>query len=59
MSKRFIMIYLKLIEDISWIVNAIHWLPPGVLWSGKLSDFQSGFLGLISSICSLFRKINP
>ncbi|CAF0815916.1 unnamed protein product [Brachionus calyciflorus] len=56
LTKRFFIVYLKIIEDFSWIINYIHWLPPGILWSGKLSNFQSGMLGVLSSLCNLIPK---
>ncbi|XP_062621340.1 peroxisomal membrane protein 11C-like [Saccostrea cucullata] len=48
--------YLTLIQDMADFTNAISWLPPGlVLWSGKLSRFQNGIFGMISSIILLYK----
>ena len=48
--------YLLLIQNMADFTNAISWLPPGlILWSGKLSRFQNGFFGLISSSIMLYR----
>uniref|UniRef100_A0A1B6C6C6 Peroxisomal membrane protein 11C n=1 Tax=Clastoptera arizonana TaxID=38151 RepID=A0A1B6C6C6_9HEMI len=38
------------------LIYAIHWLPSGILWSGKLSDLQVGALGTFSSIISLVQS---
>ncbi|XP_011428653.3 peroxisomal membrane protein 11C [Magallana gigas] len=48
--------YLILIQNMADFVNAISWLPPGlILWSGKLSRFQNGIFGMISSLIMLYR----
>ena len=39
------------------LINAIHWLPPGHLWSGRLSQGRVGINGFISSIISLYKFI--
>ncbi|XP_048749581.2 peroxisomal membrane protein 11C-like [Ostrea edulis] len=51
--------YLTLIQDLADFANAISWLPSGsLLWSGKLSRFQNGIFGMISS-CILLYKAWP
>lgn len=48
--------YLILIQNMADFVNAVSWLPPGlILWSGKLSRFQNGIFGMISSLIMLYR----
>uniref|UniRef100_A0A0V0GAZ2 Putative peroxisomal bioproteinsis protein peroxin n=1 Tax=Triatoma dimidiata TaxID=72491 RepID=A0A0V0GAZ2_TRIDM len=37
-------------------IHAIHWLPPGILWAGKLKQWHTGFLGIISSLISLYQS---
>ncbi|XP_064644941.1 peroxisomal membrane protein 11C-like [Lineus longissimus] len=40
---------LLLVQRISDLLNAIHWMPEGFLWAQKLSKTWSGLFGLISS----------
>ncbi len=54
--KRFLKVYLTLFEDCFYFINAIHWLPSGFLWSGKLSEFYSGLLGVLAVSCNLILK---
>ncbi|KAK9512660.1 hypothetical protein O3M35_001035 [Rhynocoris fuscipes] len=37
-------------------IHAIHWLPPGILWAGKLKQWHIGILGIISSLISLYQS---
>jgi len=48
---------LTIVHNTSDLVNAIHWLPKGFLWAGKLTSFQIGLFGLISSVLSIYRSI--
>ena len=45
---------LTLFQSLSDLINAVHWLPNGTLWSGKLSLFWVGLLGTVSSIIRLY-----
>jgi peroxin-11C len=54
LNKTCVKIYLKLLEDLFFTMNAIHWLPSGqFLWSGRLSDFSVGLFGVLSLLCNL------
>uniref|UniRef100_A0A146KQA3 Peroxisomal membrane protein 11C n=1 Tax=Lygus hesperus TaxID=30085 RepID=A0A146KQA3_LYGHE len=35
------------------LVHAVHWLPYGFLWAGKLKQWHIGILGILSSLISL------
>lgn len=48
---------LTAIKNLADMVNAINWLPPGILWSGKLSNFWIGFFGTVSSLIGLYRAL--
>ncbi|XP_052813709.1 peroxisomal membrane protein 11C-like [Mya arenaria] len=48
-------LYLAVIEHLTDLVNAINWLPPGFLWSGKFSARFTGAMGTISSAIKLYR----
>lgn len=40
------------------LIFAIHYLPSGVLWSGKLKKWQVGALGSISSFIGLYQVLS-
>ncbi|XP_022081733.1 peroxisomal membrane protein 11C-like [Acanthaster planci] len=44
---------LEVLKYATDLCNAIHWMPVGFLWGGKLSDATVGFLGTISSVLYL------
>ncbi len=56
MSRRF-HIVLSIIQSLSDLINAVHWLPEGVLWSGKLPLFWVGLLGTLSSLIGLYKIV--
>ena len=56
MGRRF-HILLSIIQSLSDFVNAVHWLPEGVLWSGKLPLFWVGLLGTLSSLIGLYKIV--
>ena len=37
------------------LVQAIHYLPNGFLWSGKLEKWHIGLLGTLTSLISLYQ----
>jgi peroxin-11C len=37
------------------LAQAIHYLPEGFLWAGKLEKWHIGVLGTVSSIISLYQ----
>ena len=49
------MAILTVVESLCDLVNAIHWLPGGVLWSGKLPLFVVGLFGTVSSLIGLYK----
>lgn len=57
MTQRF-MIILAMIQSTSDLMMAIHWLPEGFLWAGKLPAFWVGLFGTLSSVIGLY-KILP
>ncbi|XP_005109680.1 peroxisomal membrane protein 11C [Aplysia californica] len=38
------------------LVNAVSWMPPGILWSQKLSPATNGVFGLIATTIMLYRN---
>lgn len=46
--------YLNVLKNVFDLLNAVHWLPPGILWSGKFSNTQSGLWGIISTAIGLY-----
>ncbi len=49
---------LTVFQSLADLVNAVNWLPQGILWSGRLSNSWIGFFGTISSLIGLY-KILP
>lgn len=45
---------LTVLQNFTDLICAVHWLPPGRLWSGKLSHTTVGLLGSISSMIRLY-----
>lgn len=45
----------RIILDISY---AISYLPPGVLWGGRLKTWHVGALGTISSLIGLYQALS-
>ena len=45
---------LRLIQSSSDLMNAVHWMPSGVLWAGKLPPTWVGLFGTISSLIGLY-----
>ncbi|XP_063995447.1 peroxisomal membrane protein 11C [Diachasmimorpha longicaudata] len=45
----------RMLIDLSY---AISYLPPGTLWGGKLSTWQVGALGTLSSFIALYQSLN-
>ncbi|XP_022709675.1 peroxisomal membrane protein 11C-like isoform X3 [Varroa jacobsoni] len=39
------------------LINAISWLPKGVLWAGKLKTWHNGAIGLAASFLSLVQLL--
>jgi len=48
-------LYLAVLENMADLINAVNWLPPGILWSGKFSSKFAGGMGMISSVVKLYR----
>ncbi|XP_065193273.1 peroxisomal membrane protein 11C-like [Sycon ciliatum] len=45
---------LELVQHLADFGNAVHWMPPGFLWGGKLSQLAVGFNGVLSSLIGLY-----
>ncbi|XP_014280202.1 peroxisomal membrane protein 11C isoform X2 [Halyomorpha halys] len=37
-------------------IHAVHWLPTGFLWAGKLRQWHIGLLGVVSSLISIYQS---
>lgn len=48
---------LSLVQDIADLMNAIHFLPAGFLWSSQLPTILVGLLGMISSSIALYKVL--
>lgn len=46
---------LTVVESLCDLMNAIHWLPNGFLWSGRLPLLWVGFFGTVSSLIGLYK----
>lgn len=46
---------LTLFSNLADLANAVHWLPPGVLWAGCFPPWLVGLMGTISSILSVYQ----
>lgn len=47
--------YLHVIENLADLINAVNWLPAGILWAEKFSSKFTGGMGTISSAIKLYR----
>ncbi|XP_066492163.1 peroxisomal membrane protein 11C [Tiliqua scincoides] len=45
---------LTIISNLADLSNAIHWLPPGLLWAGMFSPWLVGLMGTISSLIGVY-----
>ncbi|KAJ6664242.1 hypothetical protein lerEdw1_008461 [Lerista edwardsae] len=45
---------LTIISNLADLSNAIHWLPPGLLWAGMLSPWLVGLMGTVSSLIGVY-----
>ncbi|RZF40713.1 hypothetical protein LSTR_LSTR008662 [Laodelphax striatellus] len=48
---------LTMAQCLANLVHAIHWLPSGVLWAGRLKEWQIGILGTFATVLSLYQTI--
>ncbi|XP_003421346.1 peroxisomal membrane protein 11C [Loxodonta africana] len=48
---------LTLLSNLADLANAVHWLPPGVLWAGCFPPWLVGLLGTVSSILSVYQAV--
>ncbi|XP_015280150.1 PREDICTED: peroxisomal membrane protein 11C isoform X2 [Gekko japonicus] len=46
---------LTILSNAADLANAIHWLPPGLLWAGKFPPWLVGLLGTVSSLTGLYQ----
>ncbi|XP_057565325.1 peroxisomal membrane protein 11C [Hippopotamus amphibius kiboko] len=48
---------LTLLSNLADLANAVHWLPPGVLWAGRFPPWLVGLLGTVSSLLSVYQAV--
>ncbi|EPY86282.1 peroxisomal biogenesis factor 11 gamma-like protein [Camelus ferus] len=48
---------LALLSNLADLANAVHWLPPGVLWAGRFPPWLVGLLGTVSSLLSMYQAV--
>ncbi|XP_006902730.1 PREDICTED: peroxisomal membrane protein 11C [Elephantulus edwardii] len=48
---------LTLLSNLADLANAVHWLPPGVLWAGRFPPWLVGLLGTVSSVLSTYQVV--
>ncbi|KAM5237630.1 peroxisomal membrane protein 11C isoform 2-T2 [Ctenodactylus gundi] len=46
---------LTLLSNLADLANAVHWLPPGVLWAGCFPPWLVGLMGTVSSLLSVYQ----
>ncbi|XP_059141151.1 peroxisomal membrane protein 11C-like [Physella acuta] len=47
---------LLIIQHSSDFINAISWMPPGVLWAGMLKPSTNGIIGTIGTVIMIYRN---
>ncbi|XP_006206583.2 peroxisomal membrane protein 11C isoform X1 [Vicugna pacos] len=48
---------LALLSNLADLANAVHWLPPGILWAGRFPPWLVGLLGTVSSLLSVYQAV--
>nr|KAF6481464.1 peroxisomal biogenesis factor 11 gamma [Molossus molossus] len=48
---------LILLSNLADLADAVHWLPAGVLWAGRIPPWLVGLLGTISSLLSVYQAV--
>ncbi|KAM8873699.1 peroxisomal membrane protein 11C [Spinachia spinachia] len=46
---------LSVLSNMADLSNAIHWMPPGFLWSGRFPNWLVGLMGTVSSLVGLMQ----
>nr|XP_056723463.1 peroxisomal membrane protein 11C isoform X1 [Euleptes europaea] len=46
---------LTILSNTADLANAVHWLPPGLLWAGKFPPWLVGLMGTLSSLTGLYQ----
>lgn len=46
---------LSALSGMADLSNAIHWMPPGVLWAGRFPNWLVGLMGTVSSLIGLIQ----
>ncbi|KAF6734356.1 Peroxisomal membrane protein 11C [Oryzias melastigma] len=49
---------LSILSSAADLSNAIHWMPPGLLWAGRFPSWLVGLLGTTSSVIGLIQMNN-
>ncbi|XP_063003026.1 peroxisomal membrane protein 11C [Elgaria multicarinata webbii] len=45
---------LSILSNLADFCNAVHWMPPGVLWAGKFPPWLVGLMGTVSSLTGIY-----
>uniref|UniRef100_A0A8D0H111 Peroxisomal biosis factor 11 gamma n=1 Tax=Sphenodon punctatus TaxID=8508 RepID=A0A8D0H111_SPHPU len=45
----------SIVSNLADLSNAIHWLPPGVLWAGQFPPWLVGLMGTVSSLIGIYQ----
>ncbi|XP_007532898.1 peroxisomal membrane protein 11C [Erinaceus europaeus] len=48
---------LSLLSNVADLAISVHWLPRGLLWSGRLPPWLLGLLGTISSLLTIYQAV--
>ncbi|XP_063057108.1 peroxisomal membrane protein 11C [Engraulis encrasicolus] len=46
---------LSVVSCLADLSNAVHWMPPGVLWAGRFPSWMVGLMGTVSSFIGLYQ----
>lgn len=55
LKQLFLQASLSLVQSGCDLMNAVHWMPPGFLWAGKLPTVWVGVFGTLSSLVGLYQ----
>lgn len=47
--------FLSIVSCLADLSNAIHWMPPGILWAGRFPNWLVGLMGTVSSFIGLYQ----
>lgn len=55
LKQLFLQASLGLVQSVCDLMNAVHWMPSGFLWAGKLPTAWVGVFGTLSSLVGLYQ----